>query len=519
MTLLLITNNNKGGSHSSVLPSTSLAGEHDGNKALFYNKQILDHFGDDNSSVWSHRYYKSIKHFGGPGHPIFLAVGGEGAFDHGMLYPFVTDVLTKRFGAAVVQPEHRFYGPYQPVANATVDELLQLLTPQQAMADMIRLVTHHLSKTVFEGCSPDRASPAYCPLITVGGSYPGFLSAMFRLVYPDVVDAAYASAAPFYMYDQRSDPNAYYDIVTAVAEHASPGCPYAMKQTLLDVVDEIMAAASLQEAAAHVGICDDLIPDHITTKEMLSDALVQITSYSFADHDMDCYPSGPDTGLSKVCKLFQDPKFNTIDTMRAFFDSLLIQQVEEEAGCDMPTVQCNPEEELQIVRDANEGRDCFDLNTQDPDGTDSAVEGTMWDFQTCTTVIFLAGLSETSMFPAHNATYADLTKECHKSFGNGVTPRPREVADLWGFDDLVKQGASHILFTNGGHDMCWSGGGVLEDLSDSLLALNFANGAHHSDLSHEGPSDKDTDDIKEGFVKIADILGNWLDEIREEDGI
>ena len=46
---------------------------------------------------------------------------------------------------------------------------------------------------------------------------------------------------------------------------------------------------------------------------------------------------------------------------------------------------------------------------------------------------------------------------------------------------------------------------VVKDLSGSLL-----------DLSHEGPSD---DDIKEGFAKIADVMGNRLDEIREENRI
>ena len=54
----------------------------------------------------------------------------------------------------------------------------------------------------------------------------------------------------------------------------------------------------------------------------------------------------------------------------------------------------------------------------------------------------------------------------------------------------------------------------MEDLSDTILALNFDNGAHHSDLSHVGPSDDDTDDIREGFVTITHVLERWLDEIR-----
>ena len=48
------------------------------------------------------------------------------------------------------------------------------------------------------------------------------------------------------------------------------------------------------------------------------------------------------------------------------------------------------------------------------------------------------------------------------------------------------------------------------NISETLLALNFENGAHHSDLSGVGPSDRDTDDIKEGFVQIKNILEDWL---------
>ena len=48
----------------------------------------------------------------GPGSPILCILGGEGAVppSTGIFYPFVTDVLAKRFNALVVQPEHRFYG-------------------------------------------------------------------------------------------------------------------------------------------------------------------------------------------------------------------------------------------------------------------------------------------------------------------------------------------------------------------------------------------------------------------------
>jgi Serine carboxypeptidase S28 len=497
---------------------------HDENSALFYDEQIIDHFSEDGvglKSYWKHRYYVSTRYFGGPGSPIFLVIGGEGALDHGMLYPFVTDVLAKRFNAAVVQPEHRFYGAYQPVQNATIPQLLKLLTPQQAIADMLRLVTVHLRETTLKGCSPDRRSAKYCPLITIGGSYPGFLSTIFRLVHPDVVDAAYASAAPLLMYAQRTNPNVFYDIVTASAENSSPGCPTAVRQALNDIDKVVLGAPTLRDAALHVGICENSIPHSIKDQLSLSNRLLDMVSYSFADHNMDAYPPGPDTGLYRVCQVFQDENSDTFDIIRHFFESKIQQRIEEEKGCDMASVHCNQDEILHLVRHEVGKRDCFDFKNEFPDDPKIQVdwssvpsdEDTMWNFQTCTNVIFLAGFSEESMFPSWNATLEKLTKECQDSFG--VTPRPRELADLWGFDDLVRRGASRILFTNGGQDM-WSGGSIRQNLSDSLLALNFENGAHHSDLSHRGPSENDTPDIKQGFILIADILEQWLNEIRNE---
>jgi Serine carboxypeptidase S28 len=57
----------------------------------------------------------------------------------------------------------------------------------------------------------DRTSSNYCPVITFGGSYPGFLSTMMRFRFPDIVDIGYAASAPLQLYSQVVDSNAYYD--------------------------------------------------------------------------------------------------------------------------------------------------------------------------------------------------------------------------------------------------------------------------------------------------------------------
>ena len=257
-------------------------------KERFYHHQKIDHFCDDNygehcEQYWSNRYYQTTQYWNGPGYPIFVIIGGEGATDDGFFYPFITEHLAPHFGAAVLQIEHRFYGPHVPVVNATNHQLLHLLTVPQALADMVRLTqhvrTHHLD------CSPERTSVHYCPVITVGGSYPGALSAWLRMVYPDFIDAAYAASAPLLMYAQspRVQPTVYYDIVTRAADAASPGCAAAVRQTLHDMQTAILEAPTLDRALQAVDVCPgEALPQYIVHPTMLAEALVEIASFKFA---------------------------------------------------------------------------------------------------------------------------------------------------------------------------------------------------------------------------------------------
>lgn len=49
-------------------------------------------------------------------------------------------------------------------------------------------------------------------VLTFGGSYPGWLSAMMRIRYPGVVDFAYSASAPMLFYTQQVDQFAYYKV-------------------------------------------------------------------------------------------------------------------------------------------------------------------------------------------------------------------------------------------------------------------------------------------------------------------
>mmetsp|Transcript_24688 Transcript_24688/g.53252 ORF Transcript_24688/g.53252 Transcript_24688/m.53252 type:complete len:407 (+) Transcript_24688:170-1390(+) len=323
---------------------------HDQDEAQFYDDQLVDHFNGD-TSTWSNRYYKSTNYFKGPGHPIFMVVGGEGALDHGMLYPFVTQHLAPYFGAAVIQIEHRFYGPYQPITGreATVPELIELLTPQQAMADHIQLTKSF--KEELNCLQYDKSSENYCPVVSVGGSYPGFLSAMFRLAYSNFIDISYASSAPLKLYDQTADQNVFYDIVTKAAERSSEGCADAVSSALQEAVEMINEASSVKEAVKSMNMCVDTVPEYITTLKTLSADVMMAIGFSFADFDMGAYPPGPDLGIYKACQVFQKEDSNSLKKVANFFQLLKADEDEEE--------------EWGLVGD--EGS-CFDLSVFLPDG-------------------------------------------------------------------------------------------------------------------------------------------------------
>jgi hypothetical protein len=141
------------------------------------------------------------------------------------------------------------------MSQATNEELRELLSPEQAMADYVMLLRYIQNDL---GCSTDRAAANYCPVITIGASYPGFLAAMMRFVYPDVVDIAYASSAPLPLYAQKLDEYAYFDKITDVAEESSPGCAAAVKQTLLDMQDILMEESQHKRVAKQMGIASRL---------------------------------------------------------------------------------------------------------------------------------------------------------------------------------------------------------------------------------------------------------------------
>jgi Serine carboxypeptidase S28 len=502
--------------------SASEEGWDDPTAPHYYAHQLVDHrFGDGSDTEegahhrkhhYAQRYFQKLDYFAGPGSPIFLILGGEDPLEN-LLYPFVYETLARQFEAATFALEHRFFGASYPiggdVANGTAfpthHELAELLTPNQALWDAVRFVQ---AKRVELGCSLDSTQKdSYCPVISVGGSYPGFLSALLRYRHSDVVDISYASSAPFHLYAHHVNQYAYYDKVTTTADAAVPGCADAVRTALYTAQADILGAATTSAASGrggidHIarsyGVCQGSVPDYIDSPALLARELILILITHFANGNMDFYPPSLDQSFAQSCLAFQDPANPTpADKIKAF---------------------------LLLDNSDDENTDCFDMMTELPpgphgtisasdwSGVGSGPEGFYWEFLSCQ-LIPECGFGPESMFPQRDWSLDWVTGQCESRFG--WKPDVHALNDQFHFDDAEsRQHVTRLLLTNGIVDG-WSVASILTESDDApgTRVVNMINGAHHSDLSHTGPTDQDTPDVKEAFVTIAAILQDWLEEI------
>ena len=480
-----------------------------------YYTQLVDHFTANDLQYFQQRYYVNDTWFCDNTHgdelradtanvcrrapfkmgdsakamgAIFVVVGGESEVtpDTALHYPFVNDVLAPKLGALVVQPEHRYYGTSKMPDGTS----MSYLTPQQALADLAdftQFIRAEYNCTGVASLKEDTAALPYCPAIVVGGSYPGFLAAMARLRYPHVFQIGYASSAPLRFYSGDNDPYEYYKVVTTSADLAVPGCADAVRRSFVDIGTTCLRnGTSVADAASCLNLCMPTLPSYIIDGGLstLEEEYAMAVMATFANLNMANYP----------------PPFTTLfDACTGVVNDMQAPSSNATGGGQGATALHRL---LMTFSSSNTNvTDCFDMATLLPDGTHATVtggdwsgdgsgqSGLNWDFQTSTLLVEnISTNNVTDMFPPREFSLDWLEQHAASRFGgvNKTRPRPSALVEEWGFspDDLDEAGASRIIFTNGLNDG-WSAGGILTSLSDSLIAVNIGNGAHHSDLSFQ----------------------------------
>ncbi|KAA8550274.1 hypothetical protein F0562_001958 [Nyssa sinensis] len=125
----------------------------------------------------------------------------------------------------------------------------------------------------------------------------------------------------------------------------------------------------------------------------------------------------------------------------------------------------------------------FDLKPSNKDG---------WTWQTCTEMVMPIGNGDNdTMFQPSPFDLNNFTRTCEGLFG--VTPRPHWITTEFGGHEIksvLGNFASNIIFSNGLRDP-YSAGGVLQNISDTIVAVYTEKGAHCLDLLTPMASDPD----------------------------
>ena len=410
------------------------------------------------------RYLIDTSHFDSTNKCVlFVILGGEATMKNTthMGYPFVSERLARKFQAAVVQTEHRFYGESKPISG---DYMQRYLSVEQALEDYASLIAYLRSIV----------SCARKVVGVFGGSYPGALAALMRLRYPNLVDFAHASSAPLGFYGGRlGNKYDYYSIVTAEVARIDSTCPGMIRNALRAVKD-----------ISGVDVCDDA-----TTS---LEEIIQIVRAFFANQNMANYPPGKGGEVvARLCDHIRDRK-DDVDRFHALIEF--------------------------VAREQAKGRSCLDVRVERPTGSNRAIcadhsgcgsgdDGRSWDYQACTELPHaIASNGESDMFPPMEFSKYILETYCLDRFG--VTPNYSKLNMFWGID-RIDQLTSRILFVNGARD-----GWTASAVTNATHAILIPSGAHHSEMG--APREDDTRDMREARDRIEAIIGGYIHQVYEE---
>eukprot|EP00850_Spirogloea_muscicola_P005006 SM000022S07220 [mRNA] locus=s22:604238:608027:+ [translate_table: standard] len=478
----------------------------------FY-EQTLDHFSFGSDATFRQRYLLNDGDWGGAdaGAPIFVYCGNEGdvawfAQNTGFMWE-----IAPRFGALLVFPEHRYYGKSIPEAAVRgVDgESLAFLTAEQALADLAALVTD--LKT--------NLSAQASPVVVFGGSYGGMLAAWFRLKYPHVATGALASSAPILQFEDFVPPDTFYRIVSEDFRRESETCFHDIRQSwaLIDAVGS--SRDGLQELRRTFHLCSDLNSTE-ELKNWLEEAysFLAMVDYPVSASFMMPLPAYPIREVMQATS--SRPSASAV--ARAV-DTLYHFKVRKEHLNNLRNQVCRAMDGLQgkssilervfagvsVYYNHTGAADCF-APGDDPHGMSG------WDYQACTEMVMpMASNANNSMFPPFRWDPSAYADRCVDQFG--VRPRPDWIPTEFGGKDIkrvLRDFASNIIFSNGLLDP-WSGGGVLENISRSVVALTISDGAHHLDLRASTPDDPPS--VQRQRETECRIIQGWLDAYAQAD--
>ncbi|XP_024989439.1 probable serine protease EDA2 [Cynara cardunculus var. scolymus] len=370
---------------------SSVSGKYLTREELWFN-QTLDHFSPYDHRKFGQRYYEYLDEFRLPDGPIFLKICGESACN-GIQNDYIS-VLAKKFGAAVVTPEHRYYGKSSPFKSLTTKNL-KFLSSKQALFDLAAFRQFYqeslnlkLNRTNFDN-----------PWFVFGVSYAGALSAWFRLKFPHLTCGSLASSGVvlavynFTEFDQQ------------VGESAGPECKTVLQEVTQLVEEQLGSngkALKSKFGASELQIDGDFL-------YFLADAAAIAFQYGNPD---------------KLCTPMTEAK---------------------KAGEDLVSAYAKYVKEFYV---GSFGADVQSYN-QENLKSDYESGDRLWWFQVCSEVAYFQVAPANDSIRSSKVDTRYHLDLCKNVFGEDVYPVVDDTNLYYGGTDIA---GSKIVFTNGSQD-------------------------------------------------------------------
>lgn len=422
-----------------------------------YFDQKIDHFNFESlgRQTYKQRYlYNDTWWQPGEG-PIFFYAGNEGAIDAFWENSgFITEIAPA-FKALVVFAEHRFYGKSLPFGNSSFEApRIGLLSISQALADYAFFL-----KAFKKDFKAEK-----CPVIAFGGSYGGMLAAYMRFKYPNMVQGAIAASAPIYLVAGQVPGEVFFQGVTKDFREVSIDCENGVRAAFAQLNKwASVGQKGFDMISKTFRLCNRLTSsadyDHLLRWARNAFVLAAMMDYPYPASFMSNFPAFPVNVMCAKLAAGDSPASGLRNAVGLYYNS-------------------------------TGNSECFDIYQEylycaDPTGCGLGSDSKAWDYQACTEINLEGGTDGVEdMFPVlpFNASMRD--EYCQKTWS--VTPRRDWLNVLFWGKDISS--SSNIVFSNGNLDP-WAAGGVLNDISDSLVSVIVEGGAHHLDLRGSNPAD------------------------------
>ncbi|XP_031281007.1 lysosomal Pro-X carboxypeptidase-like [Pistacia vera] len=305
------------------------------------------------------------------------------------------------------------------------------------------------------------------------------LAAWFRLKYPHVAIGALASSAPILNFENMVSPYTFNAIVTKDFRSESENCYKVIKGSWLKIEEKASQHGGLKQLRKSFRICKNYISGNALHGWLYTAYIyAAMTDYPTPSNFLSPLPAHP---VKQMCKAIDDPTTGN-DTFAKLYGA------------------------ANIYYNYSGSATCFDLDDDsDPHGLGE------WSWQACTEMIMpTSGNNKESIFPASEWNYTNRVNFCKYVFD--AQPRPNWITTHFvghNIERALKRFGSNIIFFNGLRDP-WSGGGVLKNVSKTIIAIVAEEGAHHVDLRFSTSEDpKWLQDVRK---TEANIIANWISQ-------